>query len=787
MNCKKTIAGISALSLLLSTSAISAVTASAADDEKNYKEEAITAHLYNENDTTTMKCRYYNDKPNIPYIRLSEFYKTWLDQDLEITNNNDGTYEVKVPIGTTGTIDTNKDTLYSDDLGYFIVDEESASGESFTNDLFLKAETDEHEAVEETMDFAAYNIDLIGDDNDIWWPAPTLCDTFASGTKEKVFLDDQMYFCNMLMTDYDRISVTQSLEHITNMVEKYKDGRPKDLVEYNYNELCLLMDSSYGYPGRMAYNELMQEKGFDGLLEEANADTKKIKELLLSEDFDEYCVGFDMLNDYFFDGGHTSFVDLQIAVDKPIPENPDFQPIFNGEIAKKREEMKESYGKLENSIDIDADEDSTTASYLGVSIARNEMLKTADKVEQMKFGIYSEKGDTAVFSFDTFVMDPYGWDAYYHNGADIPDDIVAELYQTIAMADANPAIKKYVFDVGTNGGGHIYTAMYIMGLVNDTTNMVTRMGDELIDNEYIVDKNLDKVIDEKDDNFTTDLEYAVISSKVSFSCGNLLPSLAKENNILRIGERSGGGSCAVGVCITPDGSIFSVSTGLTLVDSKGESIDLGIEPDYKKFTLGEDGSKDFSETYNYDNISKLFDEYYKNETSTTTSVTTTSTETTTTTSAVSTTSASTSESATSSTAAESTTTTVSTTESTSTTTVTTAESKKFGTPEEIGKMVARDYFVKTGKNATVSDATIANDGTYSYELKDEAGNVVDKYTIDPATGKGTDSKGNEVSLPQTGMNSLGTVATAAGAAMLMLTGAIAAYGSGVLRKKKEND
>ena len=127
--------------------------------------------------------------------------------------------------------------------------------------------------------------------------------------------------------------------------------------------------------------------------------------------------------------------------------------------------------------------------------------------------------------------------------------------------------------------------------------------------------------------------------------------------------------------------------------------------------------------------------------------------------------------------------------STTTTTAaatTKAEDKTIGTNDEITKMVEKDYFVKTGKNAASSETNVNKDGTLTVELKDENGNVIDKYTVDPETGKGTDADGNEVDLPQTGINSLGTAGAAVGAVMLMLAGAAAVHGSGVLRKK-END
>ena len=105
----------------------------------------------------------------------------------------------------------------------------------------------------------------------------------------------------------------------------------------------------------------------------------------------------------------------------------------------------------------------------------------------------------------------------------------------------------------------------------------------------------------------------------------------------------------------------------------------------------------------------------------------------------------------------------------------------------MGEMAAADY---KSKNSTApADSVLKDngDGSFSIILSDDKGNVLDTYTIDPATGKGKDSKGNDVDLPQTGNNSVKTVAAVAAAAALMTVGAGAAFVSGVGRKKKDNE
>ncbi len=216
-----------------------------------------------------------------------------------------------------------------------------------------------------------------------------------------------------------------------------------------------------------------------------------------------------------------------------------------------------------------------------------------------------------------------------------------------------------------------------------------------------------------------------------------------------------GGTCAVNFCTTADGLFYSISTGTKFVDSEGNDIDNGIEPHYMLVKIDQEGEKDFSDVYNFDNLSKLFKEYYKlddaPEPETTTDIASPTTET-----------------------------------STVSTENTTQTESYFAPVGQMGDYAKADYKSKTGKDATETVLKDNCDGTFSIILSDDKGNVLDTYTIDPATGKGKDSKGNNVDLPQTGINSMKKVAAAAVAVSFMTIGAGLVYVSGVGRKKKDN-
>ena len=741
MKFRKTVAGISALSMLLSCSALTVMTASAADSE-GYRSIEIKAYLYSYDNVKNIECRYYDDMPNVPYIKLSDYYNCWVDQDLGITNNNDGTYEVRVPIGATGIIDINKETVYSDDIVSFIYPQYIVEGDTSSIDTYVKAEVDVGDPIELTYDFSKYNIDLRGDYSDIWCPAPTLCDFFDFSLNQASYLGHSLYFCGHPLSDFSRVNIVQSEDIAVSFLEDYKDGRPKDMAEYVYNELCFAFDKQYGFPGRITYNDLLKETNLDTMLSTANEDTKKIKEWLLSENAAEYCAAFNMLNYYFWDGGHTSFTAIPVYFDEELLNNTALYAI--------------PFDELEGAVDYVADYNNFVMTGEAAKAAREAMYESADSVERTDNSIYCSKGDTAVFTFDSFISDTESWIDYYYNEGELPQDLISEFYNSIIKANNDPAIKNFMIDLGANGGNSIDIVEYMMGLMNDIKSITVYDSDEgITESKFTVDKNLDKSFDEKDNEFKLDLNIGVITSKASFSCGNLMPALAKEAGYMLVGETSGGGTCDVNFCTTADGLFYSISTGTKFVDSEGNDIDNGIEPHYMLVKIDEEGEKDFSDVYNFDNLSKLFKEYYElddaPEPETTPDIASPTTET-----------------------------------STVSTENTTQTESYFAPVGQMGDYAKADYKSKTGKDATETVLKDNCDGTFSIILSDDKGNVLDTYTIDPATGKGKDSKGNNVDLPQTGINSMKKVAAAAVAVSFMTIGAGLVYVSGVGRKKKDN-
>ena len=155
------------------------------------------------------------------------------------------------------------------------------------------------------------------------------------------------------------------------------------------------------------------------------------------------------------------------------------------------------------------------------------------------------------------------------------------------MNKSSKVVKNVVIDLTNNGGGMIATLPYISAfftldptfVVKDTINNTIR------EFHYKVDLNNDGVFGGAGDTFKDDFNFYILTSGFSFSCGNALPGIAKDNGVKIIGERSGGGVSPVGVFMDALGSNISLSHyyNMTYKDANGKYVqnDSGIPLDYE--------------------------------------------------------------------------------------------------------------------------------------------------------------------------------------------------------------
>lgn len=239
-----------------------------------------------------------------------------------------------------------------------------------------------------------------------------------------------------------------------------------------------------------------------------------------------------------------------------------------------------------------------------------EAFTALKKQSGIKEGLkYYKESKTAFVTFDSFTN--VDLDTLYGNKTDtgVDDDdypdidfnsykeadlsntavLFAQLYKDLTSDEYKNSIKNVVIDITSNTGGNsdglIYALSCLVGEAKvDMINPKTNAHNYQV---YKADINVDGVVDDKDIPLT-DLGFNIyiLGSRYSFSSANALAVLAKniKPTITTIGDKTGGGPCAVRVSVTQIGSMY-LSSGLNVIAKKKDNsyvnIDDGVDADFK--------------------------------------------------------------------------------------------------------------------------------------------------------------------------------------------------------------
>ena len=519
---------------------------------------------------------------NIPYVKLDDIYSFMSPNKITISKKDDGIYEVATEDGK-ATINTTMDYLYSDNLGAFIeIPEEEVESPIFVKNYDTQIIGD---SISKKIDFKKYEIDIIGDGDSIWLPVQIAFDMFLYPG----FYDGE----NINIYDHmTAAGLVNNLDEYDEIISKFfiNDKRLSNNIKVSYNELCFMFDYYYGYPERSILSESIKKYGLDYTLEHFDDDTKQIKNWLLSDSIDDYYLGLAALDAYLYDGGHTTLSNIMAA-------HIGFFGVMD--LEEKLEDIKQF--KYKNKT-----ENNQTSNEIDIN--ENRKLSLEDN--------YIEKGDTALYVFDSFDYDNDGWKKYYKEKGEYPNDTLGGILKALDRASQNKNIKYFVFDISKNSGGLGSLAPIIMDFLGyDNALQYRDTLSNLIEKNIVdTDINFDGTYDEKDKISKYNFKYGVLTSNLTFSTANIFTALAKENNFMIIGEQSGGGACSLSLLFTNESLLYSISSTKHIVDNEGSSIDKGIAVDEylvgKKELFGEEVN-DYSEYYDLDNLSSLLNEYYK--------------------------------------------------------------------------------------------------------------------------------------------------------------------------------
>ncbi len=561
--------------------------------------------------------RFYDALPDVPYISVADFQSIVLPgSTMTVSHTGVGEYTL-ANADASAVVNINTDVFASEDF------------EAFTNQMGLlqpgmanvyydgmpfvryKSVTYTPSKVTTTLDMGKYGIDIHADGKGaVYFPFATLADMYTDLFYHHTGFNGEKVVVN---TSVNEVSLAE-IDSTYNEPLLSKKVRSESMATFNYKELCFAMDHFYGFPGRIKYNAQLKEKGLDKVLEEDLENGPEIKQLLLSTSMGDYFTGMLGLLAIYFDG-HTSMDILSPA----IGENREKYKDLLAEYTRSQMAHMGLQGLIMEAV------------APMMSMIQTSVVVAKQRPEAYGKGVtYFKKGNTAVCVFDSFnSRNEKAWKDYYAGTGPMPtienapgDDMVIFL-DALKKADADPEVENLIIDITANGGGSADIVMAMTSLILDKSyisqdNALT--GQRAIV-EYEVDRNFDGVFDDKDKEVHYDLNFAVLTSGMSFSCGNLFPSMLKDNGVPVMGETSGGGSCAIQAMCTADGFCFQISSFRARLNTlAGENIDEGITPDLPIATsvaqveVSEEEavpSRDFSKFFDVDYLTKLLSEYKK--------------------------------------------------------------------------------------------------------------------------------------------------------------------------------
>ena len=321
--------------------------------------------------------------------------------------------------------------------------------------------------------------------------------------------------------------------------------------------------------------------------------TKQARAFLLSTDCVEYLAGIRMLASFISDAGHTvadSGVSRYLNMHSDISSKVRDKLISVGFTASEYDAPSNInynyYSKL------------SQAYYAGPAVGGNE---------------YTKSGDTLFYRLNQFDFNIYDWNNYYLNPglSNLPDDPVGNFKKMLEQYKHDPIVKNVVVDITVNPGGYADVVAAFMGLMNQNTyqHSYDTINERAITVNYELDKNFDGKFDEADDAVHYNYNFAILCSGFSFSCGNLLPVQAKDAGIMVLGDKSGGGSCAVIDATSAEGLYVRLSCPDHLIGLDGTEYEFGVPVDYSLVTKTS-SSYDFSNLYNISLMSEKINEFY---------------------------------------------------------------------------------------------------------------------------------------------------------------------------------
>ena len=556
-----------------------------------YTVKMLKTYLYSMDNTAETKCLFTDEMPELPYIRPADFMSRAHTVAAQCIRNDDGTYTVSNENGSM-VIDPSADTIFFDNFEHFMFEDPFNEGSELESDYLVELPLTVDDPKPVTLDFSEYGIDIIEADGEVYLPLTTMNDLENNTYNYAAYQDGELYFEHAFSMAtgsgyFDRSPVYQQME------------RSQAIADFTYRELCFVTDKLYGAPLKAEFAPLIEEQGLDKTLDTYSDESRLAKELLLSTSRSDQAIGMSMLSDEFDDGGHTvMYVDYNNS-GMLYPECE----LLNDWLIRLTAPQTDAENMARDSV---INTLLKNEKMLETNEQKNNAFQNIELVNSWNDGqiCYAVDGDTAVFSFVQFfndVIEPFKWSLDHAK---------------------EHGVKNFIIDISANTGGSTAVLSYMtailensVGTPDDRTNirMLSTVTGSYVTQDIDIDLDLDGDFDDDDKNVVYDFNFGVVTSKMSFSCANLMAVMAKDMGICLLGEQSGGGSCTLAIFSDPLGGFYCMSGSKKLVSADNTDADFGAAVDHE---LAEktmvDGTEvtDYSKLYDIASLGEMVREFY---------------------------------------------------------------------------------------------------------------------------------------------------------------------------------
>ena len=545
-------------------------------DKTDYKTESVKVYREKGTHDKVIDVRFYKPTPNIPYISVTRYFKEFFKTDVTLRKGS-GIFAYYHPAGGYMAFDGERDVFYISNADDFQdhPDLVSVSKKYFLNGqkvVFSPSSV-------KTIDLYGYGIDIHYDSDEVYAPLSFLS-CFSGGINliQAAYNGKDIYVCDYYGSlTGERRDPEYFKDTYFSVLGDFSTERPKDLIDYTYNQLCMMFDNDRGYTSQLLFGDLnLLSIGLNGILEMYYP---SIKQGLLSANKEEYYKAYIELFMGLDDRGHTNAL-MMTDLDNPYVNGNDHTFFVN----TVRGDLNDpELGDL-------ADEFITRNHSSWVTEPYANALK-ATFGENAKTGnfyyAYDAAHTTAYVGFDSFVVDYVGWDNFFkgktqESPLDTYGFVRNGLYQALHDGATN-----FVLDMTCNGGGETTAMAGLVGLFNASIGyqtLTSSLNTYRIEFDYGVDINLDGKWDDSDvaeaKKFEA-LNVGVLTSSNCFSCGNTFPSYMQQLGYKIMGAKTSGGSCAITYEFTADGLPYLRSSHFMIGESPvGKNLDDGVAPDF---------------------------------------------------------------------------------------------------------------------------------------------------------------------------------------------------------------